>query len=274
MPHETEIARPTILATDADSLRSKVAKLERDLRTAQNDTLASEQRGHREREKMAQLLEMREIELAELRFSIQDAEVNNGLRKQLEEKNIKLGAIRNGISSLEGRLLRRIGEIEANIDERKQRAAAAVALSLQNLPLRSPPPTSGSDRLNTSPLGRFHTSISMPADKWNTLTPSDVGGSSTSAPWGTPSLASHTHSGNLLEPSELRSSVAGAVARAEYDALYKQCLELEKRLEERDTVLQAEREAASNVRRESSILKAELEARSFLTTRTTDALEF
>jgi hypothetical protein len=67
--------------------------------------------------------------------------VSDELGGQLAEKEKKLRAIRGGIFSLEGWLMRRVEEIEAGINEQKQRAAARVMLSSANSSVQTPAPT-------------------------------------------------------------------------------------------------------------------------------------
>lgn len=252
---DSGIVSLTSFATDAASLRLKVTNLERDLLAAQNHALASEQRARREREDMNHLLEVREDELAELRFLVQSSAVSGELRDQLEEKENKLRAVRGGISSLEGWLMRRVEEIEAGRNEQKQRAAARVTLSRGNSRVQARAPNRSAGRASpTSPLEQVQALESMLGGKERILGPS----------WKAPSFTSRPHSRDSCETSGLKSScVEDTVPRADYDALYEQCLELEKEVEGRDMDLQAERAAASSIRGESSLLKAELQVRVF-----------
>jgi hypothetical protein len=260
---ETEVAPLTVLATDADSLRLKVTNLERDLLGAQNDTLASEQPARREREEANHLLGVREDELAELRFLAQDSGVSDELRGQLAEKEEKLRAIWGGISSLEGWLMRRVEEIEADINEQKQRAAARVMLSPTNSSVQTPAPTPSAGHAGSIfLLEQVQTSEFMPADKERIFVCSGIEGSRPH--WEAPSPTSRPHSGDSPEAPKSKSLWAeDPVPRAEYDTLYEQCLRLEEEVEGRDMVLRAERAAISTIRAESGLLKAELQVRLF-----------
>ena len=99
---ETEVTRLAILAVGADPLQCREAKLEHVPFVAQNN-LADEQH----------------------------ARQGLGLREQLEEKDRKLSAAREGMSTLQERLIRRVGEIDAVINWRRQRTTH-VAFSRPN----------------------------------------------------------------------------------------------------------------------------------------------
>ena len=75
------------------------------------------------------------------------------------------------------------------------------------------------------------------------------------------SLGQHLIRTQLNEKMAIKTSET--VRGAEYDALYEQYVELQKELEERNVILQAERAATPHIRSESGLLKAELEVRSF-----------
>jgi hypothetical protein len=177
---ETRVARLAILAVDADPLQCKGAKLEHSPFVAQNN-LADEQHARR------------------------------GLCEELEEKDRKLSAAREGMSTLQERLIRRVGEIDAVINGRRQRTT--------------------------------HVAFSRPNSSVQTFAPSS-----------SPELRDDGAPLNRIKTSE-------TVRGAEYDALYEQYVELQKELEGRDAIFQAERAAT---RSESGLLKAELEVRSFL----------
>lgn len=178
---ETGVARLAVPAVGTDPLQCKEAKLEHGPFLAQNN-LADEQHARR----------------------------GLGLREQLEEKDRKLSAAREGMSTLQERLIRRVGEIDAVINGRRKRIAHVTF---------SRPDSSQTFALSSSPELR--------------------------------------DDGAPLDRIKTSKTVRGS----EYDALYERYVELQKELEERDTILQAERVAT---RSESDLLKAEFEVRSFL----------
>jgi hypothetical protein len=94
---ETGVARLAILAVDADPQQCIEARLEHGPFVAQNN-LADEQHARR----------------------------GLGLRELLEENDRKLSAAREGMSTLQERLIRRVGEIDAVINGRRQRTTHVV----------------------------------------------------------------------------------------------------------------------------------------------------
>lgn len=128
---EQEISRLKAIEIEADSVRSKLAKAQRDLFITENEKLAVIQGARKEKEVLQEALEEKEDELTVLRYNTQQNQVqDNGemeaLREQLEEKESRLRAIGMGIANMQAKLAKTVQEVDVGVQRRKSRPPVLI----------------------------------------------------------------------------------------------------------------------------------------------------